>query len=52
MFKSFNEFLTFFTLIAFILFVIRMSLSFVFTINKDSFSLKDQIKYFYNNEDE
>ena len=52
MFKNFNEFITFICIIMFLLFILSILLSFLFNINKDSFSLKDQIKYFYNNEDE
>ena len=52
MFKNFNEVITFFVIIAFILFLIRVVLSYIFNINKDSFSMKDQIKFFYRNEDE
>lgn len=52
MFKNFNEFLTFLTIIIFILFIIRILLSILFNVNKNSFSLKDKIKYFYMNEDE
>ena len=52
MFKNFNEVITFSVIVLFILFMIRVALSFIFNINKDSFSMKDQIKFFYRNEDE
>lgn len=52
MFKNFNEFLTFLTIVIFILFVIRILVSFLFNVNKSTFSLKDKIKYFYMNDDE
>lgn len=52
MFKNFNEVITVIVFIAFALFILRTVLSYLFNINKESFSLKDQIKFFYDNEDE
>lgn len=52
MFKNLNEFITLCCFIGFALVLLRMLFSYLFNINKDTFSLKYMFKRYYDNEDE